>query len=428
MLSNNNIKLLYGKNGLLLNIENNWKPNIIRKPIMPIIENIPKKIEEIFSKPINSKSLYEICKNSKSACILVCDITRPVPNDLFIEYMIKDMNKAGIELKNIIIIIATGLHRPAPEKEIKEIIKSKWVLSNIKIVNHYARDASMHKKIGVTSKGNVIKLDKRFLESDVKIATGLVEPHFMAGYSGGRKVIAPGIAHAETITTFHSARYMENKFSTSCNLISNPLHEDQLEIVKMIGNVYAVNCVIDENRKLSYINFGEIISSHLKAVNFISSYAKVKCSKEFSTIITTAAGAPLDSNFYQTVKGMVTPLGILKEGGDLIIAADCSEGLGSDEFIASQKNLLNIGADKFLEQILNKDHAEIDEWQTEMEVKSLRKGNIYLYSKGLSDIDKKLTGVNITNNIANTINKSIEKHKDYNIAIIPEGPYVIPVI
>ena len=85
MLSNNNIKLLYGKNGLLLNIENNWKPNIIRKPIMPIIKNIPKKIEEIFSKPINSKSLYEICKNSKSACILVCDITRPVPNDLFIE-------------------------------------------------------------------------------------------------------------------------------------------------------------------------------------------------------------------------------------------------------------------------------------------------------------------------------------------------------
>ena len=428
MLSNNNIKLLYGKNGLLLNIENNWNPNIIRKPIMPIIENIPKKIEEIFNKPVNTKSLYKICKNSKSACILVCDITRPVPNDLFIEYMIKDIHKAGIELKNIIIIIATGLHRPAPEKEIKEIIKSKWVLSNIKIVNHYARDDSMHKKIGVTSKGNVIKLDKRFLESDVKIATGLVEPHFMAGYSGGRKVIAPGIAHAETITTFHSARYMENKFSTSCNLISNPLHEDQLEIVKMIGNVYAVNCVIDENRKLSYINFGEIISSHLKAVNFISSYAKVKCNKEFSTIITTAAGAPLDSNFYQTVKGMVTPLGILKEGGDLIIAADCSEGLGSDEFIASQKNLLNLGADKFLEQILNKDHAEIDEWQTEMEVKSLRKGNIYLYSEGLSDIDKKLTGVNITNNIANTINKSIEKHKDYNIAIIPEGPYVIPVI
>ena len=147
MLSNNNIKLLYGKNGLLLNIENNWKPDIIRKPIMPIIDDIPKKVEKIFNKPIDSKKLHQICKNSKSACILVCDITRPVPNHLFIEYMIKEMQKSGIRLKNILIIIATGLHRPAPEKEIEEIIKSKWVLNNIKIVNHYARDDINHKKI-----------------------------------------------------------------------------------------------------------------------------------------------------------------------------------------------------------------------------------------------------------------------------------------
>ena len=428
MLSNNSIKLLYGKNGLLLNIEDNWKSDIIRKPIMPIIDNISEKIKEIFNTPINAKNLQGLCKNAKTACILVCDITRPVPNHLFIEHMIKEMHKAGIKLENILIIIATGLHRPAPEKEIKEIIKSKWVLNNIKIVNHYARDDNNHKKIGVTSKGNVIKLDKRFLDSDIKIATGLVEPHFMAGYSGGRKVLAPGIAHAETITTFHSARYMENKYSTSCNLTSNPLHEDQLEIVKMIGDVYAVNCVIDENRKLSYINFGEIISSHLKAVKYISSYAKVKCGKEFSTIITTAAGAPLDSNFYQTIKGMVTPLSILKEGGDLIIVAECSEGLGSDEFITSQKNLLKVGLDKFLEQILNKKHADIDEWQTEMEVKSLKKV-IYIYiSEGLSNADKQLTGVNITNNLIKTVNESIEKHNNYNVAIIPEGPYVIPVV
>ena len=211
MLSNNSIKLLYGKNGLLLNIEDNWKSDIIRKPIMPIIDNISEKIKEIFNTPINAENLQGLCKNAKTACILVCDITRPVPNHLFIEHMIKEMHKAGIKLENILIIIATGLHRPAPEKEIKEIIKSKWVLNNIKIVNHYARDDNNHQKIGVTSKGNVIKLDKRFLDSDIKIATGLVEPHFMAGYSGGRKVLAPGIAHAETITTFHSARYMENK-------------------------------------------------------------------------------------------------------------------------------------------------------------------------------------------------------------------------
>ena len=123
---------------------------------------------------------------------------------------------------------------------------------------------------------------------------------------------------------------------------------------------------------------------------------------------------------------MVTPLKILKEGGDLIITANCTEGLGSIEFKNSQKNLLEIGPDKFLQNILKKDFADIDEWQTEMEIKSLKKGNIYLFSEGLSLKEKTLTGVNITNNISKTIDESIKKHQDYNIAIIPEGPYVIP--
>mgnify|MGYP001160295759 FL=1 len=422
------VKLLYGKNGITLNIQDDWNANIIRKPLMPIIDDISGEVNKALNNPINSLSIDKISSKGKSVCILLCDITRPVPNKLFLKQIIIKFINAGISADNILIIIATGLHRPASQDEINEIIGSSWVLKNIKIENHFARDDSMHKNIGTTKQGNIVKLDKRFVDADIKIATGLVEPHFMAGYSGGRKVIAPGIAHADTITTFHSARYMENPNATSCNLINNPLHEDQLEIVNMIGQVYAINCVIDEERNLSYINFGEIISSHMKAVNFVSSFAKVKCNNSYNTIITSAAGAPLDGTFYQTVKGMVTPLEILKKGGDLIITSECSEGLGSEEFIASQKKLLEIGPNKFLENILKKDFAAIDEWQTEMEIKSLIKGNIFLFSEGLSEKDKLYTGVNIINNIARTIDESIKRHNNNNIAIIPEGPYVIPAI
>lgn len=422
------VKLLYGKNGITLNIQDDWNANIIRKPLMPIINDISGEVNKALNNPINSLSIDKISSKGKSVCILVCDITRPVPNKLFLKQIIIKFINAGISADNILIIIATGLHRPASQDEINEIIGSSWVLKNIKIENHFARDDSMHKNIGTTKQGNIVKLDKRFVDADIKIATGLVEPHFMAGYSGGRKVIAPGIAHADTITTFHSARYMENPNATSCNLINNPLHEDQLEIVNMIGQIYAINCVIDEERNLSYINFGEIISSHMKAVNFVSSFAKVKCNNSYNTLVTTAAGAPLDGTFYQTVKGMVTPLEILKKGGDLIITSECSEGLGSEEFIASQKKLLEIGPNKFLENILKKDFAAIDEWQTEMEIKSLIKGNIFLFSEGLSEKDKLYTGVNIINNIAKTIDESIKRHNNNNIAIIPEGPYVIPAI
>ena len=422
------VKLLYGKNGIKLNIKDEWNANIIRKPLMPIINDISDEVNKAINNPINSLSIDKISSKGQSVCILVCDITRPVPNKLFLKQIILKFINAGISTDNILIIIATGLHRPASKDEITEIIGSSWVLKNIKIVNHFARDDSMHKNIGTTKQGNIVKLDKRFVDADIKIATGLVEPHFMAGYSGGRKVIAPGIAHADTITTFHSAKYMENPNATSCNLINNPLHEDQLEIVNMIGQIYAINCVIDEERNLSYINFGEIISSHMKAVNFVASFAKVKCNNSYNTLVTTAAGAPLDGTFYQTVKGMVTPLEILKKGGDLIITSECSEGLGSEEFISSQKKLLKIGPNKFLENILKKDFAAIDEWQTEMEIKSLIKGNIFLFSEGLSEEEKLYTGVNIINNIEKTIDESIKRHNNNNIAIIPEGPYVIPAI
>ena len=422
------IKILYGEEGYSLSIKKNWKPTVIRKPKMPLIKSIKKAVTNAFLNPINSLSLSNLAKDANSACILVCDITRPVPNHLFIEKLVNTLIISGISKDNILILIATGLHRPATKEEINQIIGSKPILNNIKIVNHFAREDSQHRFIGTTSQGNQISLDKRFLDSDLKIATGLVEPHFMAGFSGGRKVIAPGIAHEKTIRTFHSARYMENPMAKNCNLYQNPLHEDQLEIIKMIGGSYAINCVIDEERNLSYINFGEIVKSHIEAVNFMMSYAKVKANNLFDTIITSSAGAPLDATFYQTVKAMVSPLSILKEGGDLIIFSECKEGMGSDDFLRSQTRLLKVGNQNFITDILKKKYADVDEWQTEKEIEALNKANIYLYSKGISKKEEKLAAIKLTNDPISTIEDSIKKHNNSNIAIIPEGPYVVPTL
>lgn len=248
----------------------------------------------------------------------------------------------------------------------------------------------------------------------------------MAGYSGGRKVIAPGVAHAETITTFHSARYMEDPLATNCNLDGNPLHEDQLEIVEMVGGALAMNVVIDEFRNLSFINFGEIISSHLEAVAFIRKYAEVKVPRRFKTVLTSCAGHPLDLTYYQTVKGMVGPLDILDKGGDLIVVSNCGEGMGSEEFVAAQKRLVKMGPSGFLNAISQKQYADIDEWQTEMQLKPMKVGSIYLYSEGLSDKDWLVTGVNKVDNLQKCIEQSFVRHKQNKIAVIPEGPYVIP--
>ena len=182
--------------------------------------------------------------------------------------------------------------------------------------------------IGTTERGTVVRLDRRFIEADLRIATGLVEPHFMAGWSGGRKVIAPGVAHAETITTFHSARFMEHPNCTNCVLEGNPLHEEQLAIMAMIGGARAVNSVIDDERRVAFLNYGEVVASHAAAVAFAEQYCTVPVAERFSTVLTSSAGYPLDATYYQTVKGMVGPLEILAPGGDLIVASACSERAG----------------------------------------------------------------------------------------------------
>ena len=384
-------------------------------------------IDQALANPVGSPDLGELARGASSACILICDITRPVPNSTFLQKMIRTLMAAGISSDAITVLVATGLHRPNEGAELAELVGDPWVLDTVEVVNHFARDDDDHVDLGVTkTRKTPVRLDRRFMDADLKIATGLVEPHFMAGYSGGRKVVAPGIAHHETIRTFHSARFMEDPFAIQCNLDRNPLHEEQLEIVRMVGDIYALNTVLDEHRNLVYANFGEIIESHLSAVDFTRAYTEVPVGRRFRTVVTSSAGYPLDQTYYQTVKGMVTPLDILEPGGTLIVASQCGEGIGSPEFRAAQERLVALGPDAFLDTLVEKRLADIDEWQTEMQLKPMRVGSIVLYAGGLSDEDHAVTGVERTGDLTRAISDSIARHGDPSIAVIPEGPYIVP--
>jgi nickel-dependent lactate racemase len=219
---------------------------------------------------------------------------------------------------------------------------------------------------------------------------------------------------------------MENPLARQCNLGGNPLHEEQLEIVRMIGEVYGLNTVLDEERDLVHITFGEIVRSHLAAVEFARASCEVKVPRRFKTIVTSSAGYPLDKTYYQTGKGMVTPLDILEPGGTLIMASECSEGLGSPEFRENQGRLVEVGEEAFLQSILKKSLADVDEWATEMQLKPMRLGHVQLYTTGLSTEERKLTGVEVIDSIDEAISRSIKRTGDNEIAIIPEGPYVVP--
>ncbi|NTF46451.1 nickel-dependent lactate racemase [Rhizobium rhizogenes] len=421
------IALSYGRGHLDITLPAAAQPTLIRKQALPKLGDPRASIISALEHPIGSVPLAELARGRTSACILICDITRPVPNGLFLRPMIETMIASGIAKEKISVLVATGLHRPNLDEELAELVGDPWVLANVRVENHYARDEAAHIDLGFTkTRHTPVKLDRLFVEADLRIATGLVEPHFMAGWSGGRKVIAPGVAHHETIRTFHSARFMEDPLAVQCNLVGNPLHEEQLEIVRMLGDVYALNTVLDEERDLVCVTFGEIIASHQAAVDFVSAATSIPFPRKFSTVVTSSAGYPLDKTYYQTIKGMVTPLDILKPGGTLIIASQCSEGFGSEEFREAQSRLVELGPERFRATLMAKSLAEIDEWQTEMQLKSMRLGKVELYTTGLSGDDRRLTGVDMIDDLTGAIERSIARSGDPHVAIIPEGPYVVP--
>ena len=421
------VELEYGRGRLPVRIPGGCEVTVLRKNPLPVIEDPERAVGRAFAEPAGAPPLASLARGKRSACILVCDVTRPVPNHVFLGPMIRILLDAGVPADGITVLVATGLHRPNRGEELAELIGDPWVLGTVRVENHCARDAEAHVDLGRTAtRGTPVKLDRCFVAADLRIATGLVEPHFMAGWSGGRKVVAPGIAHEDTIRTFHNARFMEDPAAIQCNLDGNPLHEEQVEVVRMLGEVHAVNTVIDERRRLCFVNFGEILESHLDAVRFARDSCAVPVGRRFRTLVTSAAGHPLDKTYYQTVKGMVTPIDVLEAGANLIIASECSEGIGSPQYREAQRRLVAGGANGFLAGILDKRLADVDEWQTEMQLKPMRLADIHLYSRGLPAADRALTGVNVVDSIEDAIARSVESSGDRAIAVIPEGPYVVP--
>src|SRR5215468_10361286 len=232
------VSILYGKSEMHVRLPRDARPTLIGKRPMAKLPDPRGAVRAALARPIGTPPYEALVRGKRSACILICDITRPVPNHLFLRPLIEGLIAGGMPRERITVLVATGLHRPNEGAELAEVVGDPWVFETVKVENHFARDDGAHVDLGFTStRRTPVKLDRRFVEAEVRIATGLVEPHFMAGYSGGRKVVAPGIAHADTIRTFHSAAFMENPAAVSCNLKGNPLHEEQLEIVKMVGDI-----------------------------------------------------------------------------------------------------------------------------------------------------------------------------------------------
>ncbi|MGE5256641.1 MAG: nickel-dependent lactate racemase [Hyphomicrobiales bacterium] len=421
------IELLYGRAKLPVRFPEDLQVTTIRKKRMPLAPDPVEALQASFRKPVAGAPLREIARARQTACILICDITRPVPHATLLPPLIDELTAAGMSKENILILVATGLHRPNEGAELREVVGSDAVFKTVPSANHFARDRAAHLDLGRTPSGIPILVDRRFVEADLRIVVGLVEPHFMAGYSGGRKLVIPGVAHRDTILKLHAGVILDHAKAANTIMEGNPLHQEQLHMVRAVGEILALNVVIDDERRIGFVNFGPIEPSHLEAVAFMRNYGEVPCPRRFKTVVTSSAGYPLDKTYYQTIKGMVSVSDIVEPGGTILIASECSEGMGSPEFVEAQRVLCRVGPERFMTDIIGRNHARIDEWQTQMLVKALRVAKVQLYTTGLRPSDLADIYVEPVLSVEKAVLESIKAHRDNHVAVVPEGPYVIPV-
>lgn len=417
------VRLEYGRTGLDVDLPDlRHMRTLAYKDALPLSDPA-QSLHRVLDHPNGSSPLAEIAQGRRNACILICDITRPVPNEMILRPVLEILEQAGIPRHQILILVATGLHRPNGPEELVEMVGSS-IHQNYRIENHDGQRLDEHSYLGVSPRGVPIWIDTRYVQADLKITVGLIEPHLMAGFSGGRKLICPGIAALETVKVWHGPAFLENPRADCGILDGNPVHEENTWIGRKAGCDFIVNVVIDAQRRPLKFVAGDMESAFLEGVAFCRQVVVDTVPEPADIVVTSGAGYPLDTTFYQSVKGLTGALPIVKPGGTIIIAASLTEGIGSPEFQSLFREHPNL--DVFVERILGKNYFVMDQWQLEELAKVRRKARVKMVSHGLPADVLNTLFVESAPSVEQALADSLREYgPTAQVVVIPKGPYVL---
>jgi nickel-dependent lactate racemase len=420
------VTLDYGRTGLDVELPDDRVVGPLEIKSAPPLADPAGAVEDALVNPIGTERLAYLACGCRNACILVSDITRPVPNDLILTPLLRTLEFAGIPRQRITLLIATGLHRPNLGAELIEMLGQE-IVERYRIENHHGAVREEHRYLGTTPRGVPVWIAHRYLDAHLKIATGLIEPHLMAGYSGGRKLICPGIAHLDTVKVWHGPDFLEHPKADCGFLEGNPVHEENTHIARMAGCDFIVNVAMDAQRRVTRVVAGDMERAFLAGVNFVEQVVRAELPAPVDVVVTSAAGYPLDTTFYQAVKGLTGALPIVKEGGTIILAASLSEGVGSDEFRRIMQE--NESLQSFHQRILGKDYFVMDQWQLEELAKVCRRARVKVFSDGLDAATLRSCFVEPASSVESAVQESLDEYgPNARVAVIPKGPYVMPCV
>lgn len=417
------VRLEYGRTGLEVELPDERVVRTLAFKNARPLADPDAAVRHRLAHPTGALPLAELARGRKNACVVISDVTRPVPNQLILTPLLAALEASGIPPSAITILVATGLHRPNEGLELVEMV-GRAIAENYRIENHHGQVLAEHTFLGDSPRGVPIWIDSRWVDADLKITTGLIEPHLMAGFSGGRKLICPGLAALETVKVWHGPDFLEHPRADCGILEGNPVHEENTWIGRRAGCDFIVNVVIDARRRPLLFVAGDMEQAFYEGVEFVRGVVTDTVPEPVDVVVTSSAGYPLDTTFYQAVKGLTAALPIVKQGGTIIMAASLSEGIGSPEFQRLFQE--NASLDLFLERILGKDYFVMDQWQLEELAKVRRKAKVKVVSDGLPPGTLDRLFVESAASVESAVADSLAEYgRRASLAVIPKGPYVL---
>ncbi len=419
------IKLAYGRHGLTANLPD--FADVLTPRFLPGLPDETAALRGTLRHPIESLPLAELVKAGDTVTVVHTDITRATPNDRILPVLLDELESAGVARKNITLLNGLGTHRPQTEAELRAMLGDR-VVDNYRCLQHDCNDDANLVSLGKTTLGHPVRVNRFYMEADARILTGFIEPHFFAGFSGGPKAVMPALSGAESVITNHSLHMIAHPGASWGVTEGNPIWEEMREVALLTNPTFLINVTLNASRQITGIFAGDMMAAHAKGCAFVEENAMVGVEKPYDIVITTNSGYPLDQNLYQSVKGMSAAAQIVRQGGTILIAAACEDGLPAHGRYTAL--LAEAGSPRgVLDLISLPGFFSQDQWQVQTQAQIQLKADVYVYSDGLTDEQIQKALFIPCRSIEQTLAQLQKKYgPQARICVIPEGPQTIPYL
>ncbi len=426
MGENLTVRLAYGEDGLDVELPRD-RTTVVEPTYVDAAADQTALLREALHRPVDGPPLRELVAPGQTVAISMCDGTRPQPRHLMIPAVLEELDGI-VNLDDVVVLVATGTHRGNTDAEIRAMLGDE-VASRVRVVNHDARDDASLVWLGRHGDDVPVFLDREWVEADVRITTGFVEPHFFAGFSGGPKLVAPGLAGLETVLTLHDARRIGDPRATWAVCEGNPVHDDIRAVVAAVGGVdFGLDVVLNRQQRIVEAFGGSLSAMHAAARAASQRLAMQPVPAPYDVVVTTNAGYPLDQNLYQAVKGMSAGMTVVKPGGTIVCAAECRDGFPDHgsyrEVLASEPS-----PEALLASIAAREHTVPDQWQVQVQAKVQAHASVVMRTSYLTPDDLRSAHLGHTEDVAETVLAALHAAgPEARVCVLPEGPQTIPYV